>query len=146
MLYGLALAGLLLLLRAVEYKYVVYDVSIEYYIGIVALICLGLGLWLGRKITARASESAMPPVGDPSPSSPTISPVVSQPASDFGISPREREVLRLIAAGHSNQEIADKLFLSLNTIKKHSSALFSKLEVQRRTQAIDKGKRFGLIE
>lgn len=63
----------------------------------------------------------------------------------LGISKREHEVLELIAKGLSNQEIADKLFVSLNTIKTHTSNLFLKLEVSRRTQAIQKAKELRLI-
>jgi ATP/maltotriose-dependent transcriptional regulator MalT len=62
-----------------------------------------------------------------------------------GISKREYEVLELMAKGFSNQEIADKLFVSLNTIKTHSSNLFLKLEAKRRTQAIQKAKELNLI-
>jgi ATP/maltotriose-dependent transcriptional regulator MalT len=62
-----------------------------------------------------------------------------------GLSKRELEVLQLMAEGLSNQEIASRLFVSLNTIKTHSSNLFGKLDVKRRTQAIEKAKRTGLI-
>ena len=62
-----------------------------------------------------------------------------------GLTPRELEVLQLIAQGLSNQEIADRLFLSLNTVKTHTSNVFSKLDVQRRTQAIQKAKELGLL-
>jgi len=60
-------------------------------------------------------------------------------------SPREREVLVLIAKGLSNQEIAAQLYLSLNTVKTHVSNVFCKLEVQRRTQALQKAKELGLL-
>ena len=63
----------------------------------------------------------------------------------LGISQREMEVLQLVAAGATNQEIADQLFVSLNTIKTHTSRLFEKLDVQRRTQAIEKAKRLNII-
>jgi two-component system, NarL family, response regulator LiaR len=55
------------------------------------------------------------------------------------------EVLELIAQGLSNNEIAERLFVSLNTIKTHSSKLFEKLEVSRRTQAVEVAKRIGII-
>nr|MBP6568782.1 winged helix-turn-helix transcriptional regulator [Saprospiraceae bacterium] len=61
------------------------------------------------------------------------------------LSKRELEVLGLISDGLSNEEIAEKLFISLNTIKTHTSNLFEKLEVKRRTQATEKAKRLGLI-
>jgi DNA-binding NarL/FixJ family response regulator len=63
----------------------------------------------------------------------------------FGITPREHEILTLIAAGLSNREIAEKLFLSENTVKTHSSRLFEKLNARRRTQAVQIAKQSGLI-
>ncbi len=137
-LYALSMAGLLFLLKLVDYKYLVYDLKMEYYVGVIALIFTLLGLWIGRKLTAtHRIPTAILADGT---SSTRISP------ADLGISPRESEVLHLIAAGHSNQEIADRLFLSLNTVKKHTSTLFRKLEAERRTQAIEKARRIGLIE
>jgi Response regulator containing a CheY-like receiver domain and an HTH DNA-binding domain len=64
---------------------------------------------------------------------------------DLGITPRELEILRLIAAGLSNREIADRLFVSENTVKTHSSRLFGKLGAKRRTQAVQLGKEARLI-
>ncbi|HJP63377.1 MAG TPA: LuxR C-terminal-related transcriptional regulator, partial [Mucilaginibacter sp.] len=63
----------------------------------------------------------------------------------LNLSKRELEVLQLMALGLSNQEIADKLFVSLNTIETHSAQVFEKMEVKRRTQAVDTGKKLGLI-
>jgi len=63
----------------------------------------------------------------------------------LGISKRELEVLELISRGLSNQQIADTLFVSLNTIKTHSSNLFLKLDVNRRTQAVQRAKELRLI-
>jgi NarL family two-component system response regulator LiaR len=135
-LYALAMAGLLFLLNAVEYRYWIYDLKEEYFIGFLAALFTGLGLWIGWKLTAKRHQPAVA----------ATSSGVRVLASEVGISPREEEVLRLIAAGHSNQEIADKLFLSLNTIKKHTSTLFRKLEAERRTQAIEKARQIGLLE
>ena len=74
------------------------------------------------------------------------SPIVPEEVlRELGISPREYEVLQLMAAGLSNQEIADRLFISLNTVKTHISNLYLKLGVQRRTQAIQKAKEKGLM-
>ena len=61
------------------------------------------------------------------------------------ISKRELEILELIAAGLSNREIADRVFVSENTVKTHSSRVFEKLGARRRTQAVQLGKEFGLI-
>jgi len=64
---------------------------------------------------------------------------------NLGITKRELEILELIAQGMSNREIADKLFVSENTVKTHSSRLFDKLSARRRTQAVQIGKEMGLI-
>ena len=134
-LYGLALAILVFLLKQLEYRFFVRDLSIEFYVGAIALLFTLLGLWVGYRLTQKKVVVI------------TASPFrldVSQ-LNKLGISKREHEVLELIAQGLSNQEIADKLFVSLNTIKTHSSNLFLKLEVNRRTQAVQKGKELRLI-
>ena len=64
---------------------------------------------------------------------------------ETGISKREHEVLELMAKGLTNQEIADKLFVSLNTVKTHTANLFVKLDAKRRTQAIQRAKELQLI-
>lgn len=133
-LYGIALAALIALMKYIEYQFIAKSFSLEFYIGIVAMFFTGLGIWAGLKLTQKK-----------------IKPVTAAFAlnetelSRLDISRRELEVLELMAAGFSNQEIADKLFLSLNTVKTHSSNLFVKLDVKRRTQAIQKGKTLGLI-
>jgi ATP/maltotriose-dependent transcriptional regulator MalT len=63
----------------------------------------------------------------------------------FGITPREHQILTLIAAGLSNREIAERLFVSENTVKTHSSRLFEKLNARRRTQAVQLAKEAGII-
>lgn len=135
-LYGIALASLVFLLKYLEYRMVVRDLSIEFYVGIVALVFTALGIWAGLKLTRKKVITI------------TVGPafVLNQAALDrLGISKREHEVLEWMARGLSNQEIADKLFVSLNTIKTHTSNLFLKLEVSRRTQAIQKAKELRLI-
>lgn len=135
LIYGTSLAALVGLLKYVEYKLVVRDLSIEFYIGIIAVFFTILGVWVGLKLTKKK----------------TI--IISNANFQFdqlkldrlGISKREYDVLELMAKGFSNQEIADKLFVSLNTVKTHTSNLFLKLEAKRRTQAIQKAKEMGLI-
>jgi len=135
LVYGLSLAALISLLKFLEYRLFVRDLSIEFYVGIVAVMFTILGVWVGLKLTRRK----------------TI--IITNSNFQFdesrlekaGISKREYEVLELMAKGFSNQEIADKLFVSLNTIKTHSSNLFLKLEAKRRTQAIQKAKELNLI-
>ena len=84
------------------------------------------------------------PVAEPehAPSSP-----VSGPDSEWvePLSARERQVLQLIAEGLSNQEIADRLYLSLHTVKVHARNIYAKLAVTNRTQAIARGRALGLV-
>jgi two-component system, NarL family, response regulator LiaR len=134
-LYGLALAALLFMMQWLQYGFIVRDLSLEFYLGIVAVVFTAIGIWAGLKLTRPKTK------------------VVVQTDFNFnetecnrlGISKRELEVLQLMAKGFSNQEIADKLFVSLNTIKTHSSNLFIKLEVKRRTQAIQRSKELMII-
>lgn len=143
--YGATLAGVLLLLKWLEYRFVIIDHAFEVYIGAIALIFTGLGVWLAIKLSKPKTETIIvekeiyitKPAEGYIPDEPTL--------LKFGISKREWEVLALMSEGLSNQEIAERLFVSLNTIKTHSSNLFEKLDVKRRTQAIEKGKRLGLL-
>jgi LuxR family maltose regulon positive regulatory protein len=63
----------------------------------------------------------------------------------IALSAREMEVLGLIAEGRSNQEISDKLYLALNTVKRHAYNIYAKLETNKRTQAVSKARQLGLI-
>lgn len=135
LLYSLALAALLFLLQWPQFSFMVKDLTIEFYLGLVALIFTALGIWAGLKLT-RTKTMVQPQ---------TEFTLNEAALTRLGISKRELEVLSLMAQGLSNQEIADKLFVSLNTIKTHSSNLFLKLEVNRRTQAIQKAKALSLI-
>ncbi len=114
----------------------------EFYIGVVAVFFTGLGVWMGLKLTrpkpivASATTTQIET---------KISRADEATASKIGISKRELEVLQLISEGLSNQEIADRLFVSLNTVKTHSSNLFLKLDVKRRTQAVQKAKDLGVL-
>lgn len=133
-LYALAMAALVFVLKYVEYRVFVRDMAMELYAGLIALLFTGLGLWAGWKLTHRP----LPPTD------PAFRP---DPASleAVGISKREHEVLALIAQGLSNREIADRLFLSPHTVKTHSSNLFSKLNARRRTEAIKRAKELGIL-
>lgn len=61
------------------------------------------------------------------------------------LSPRELEVLHLMAAGLSNQEMCERLFLALSTVKGHNRNIFGKLQVQRRTEAVARARELGLL-
>lgn len=133
-IYGTVLAVLVFLLKFVEYRFLVRDLSIEFYIGAVAVLFTVLGIWAGRKLTRKKVVTVGPAF--------VLNEVELQ---RLGISKREHEVLGLMAEGLSNQEIADHLFVSLNTVKTHTSNLFLKLEVSRRTQAVQRAKQLRLI-
>jgi DNA-binding NarL/FixJ family response regulator len=143
-LYGL-LGGLLIaLLKVVEYRFLVVEYSVEIYGGLIAAIFAGLGVWMGLRIT----RPALPPqtvvtVAAASAATPFVRDAAQVETS--GVTPRELEILELIAQGLSNREIAEKLFVSENTVKTHSSRLFDKLGARRRTQAVQLGKQRGLI-
>jgi NarL family two-component system response regulator LiaR len=146
--YGLALAFLIALLKSLEYRYFVRSLSLEIYLGALATIFTVLGVWIGLKFTQRTTPEwqAQPVFSEIEPSPPPTTVKPDRPAPEtFGISNRELEVLGLMAQGHSNQEIADQLFVSLNTVKTHSSNLYAKLDVKRRTQAIQKAKALNII-
>ena len=138
--YGVALAIMLLLLRWLEIRFIIMEHSFEIYAAAIAFLFTALGIWLALKLgkpTIIEKEIYIPAHPDF---------VLNEPElAKLGLSSRELEVLQLMAAGKSNQEIADHLFLSLNTIKTHSSRLFEKMEVKRRTQAIELGKKLSLI-
>ena len=134
--YGIGLGILLVVLRLIEYQSLVRAHIFEIYGGLIALIFMGLGIWAGLKLTKRKTTTIF-----------VQTPVEfdENKIKELGISKRESEVLELISQGLSNQEIADKLFVSLNTVKTHSARLFEKLEVNSRTKAIHKAKEMGLI-
>ncbi len=135
LLYSLALAALLFLLQWLQFGYIVRDLSLEFYLGVVAVVFTAVGIWAGLKLTKPKTKVVL--------QSNFI--FNEEEYNRLGISKRELEVLGLMAQGLSNQEIADKLFVSLNTIKTHSANLFIKLDAKRRTQAVQKAKELGLI-
>lgn len=140
LIYGLCGGALIALLRLVEYRFLVVQHSLEIYGGLIALLFAGLGVWVGLKLTRRTETIVIREV--PAAASFTLN---ESRLRELGITRRELEILELIAGGLSNREIAEKLFVSENTVKTHSSRLFDKLSARRRTQAVQLGKEFGLI-
>lgn len=130
-------------MKFLEWRLLVIDHAMEIYIGAIALIFTSLGIWLALKLAKPKVERV------------EVIKEVRVSAEDFvfndkeadrlGLSKREIEVLEFMAQGLSNQEIADKMFVSLNTIKTHTSNLFSKLDVKRRTAAVEEGRKLGLV-
>jgi two-component system, NarL family, response regulator LiaR len=149
LIFGL-LGGLLIAtLQYTEYRFVVIEHSVELYGALVAILFSTFGIWLGLRITRRPQtmvrEALSPASGrDAEPASP-FAPNTDQQQS-LGITDRELEILTLIARGLSNREIATQLFVSENTVKTHCSRAFGKLGAARRTQAVRRGKEFGLLQ
>jgi DNA-binding CsgD family transcriptional regulator len=142
LIYGLIGGLLIAVLKWTEYRFLVVDHSIEIYGALTAATFAVLGIWLGMRLTGKRRtivvKEVLVPAGDPF--------VLNErKQEDLGITPRELEVLGLMAQGMSNREIAGKLYVSENTVKTHSSRVFDKLGAKRRTQAVQLGKEFGLL-
>lgn len=143
LLYGFSLAGLLFLLNWLKLRFVVIDHAFELYIGSIALLFTGLGIWLARKLSRPKVQTV---IMERKTSAGTNDFKANQSAIDeLNLSKRELEVLQLMAKGLSNQEIAEQLFLSVSTIKTHSNNLFDKMGVRRRTQAVERARQNGII-
>jgi DNA-binding CsgD family transcriptional regulator len=142
LVYGLCGGLLIVVLKLIEYRFLVVQHSVEIYGGSTALVFAILGIWLGLKLTRKEEVVVVKEVAV----------LTTQPFAlnqerlrELSITKRELEILELIAQGMSNREIAEKLFVSENTVKTHSSRLFDKLSAKRRTQAVQIGKELGLI-
>jgi DNA-binding CsgD family transcriptional regulator len=132
LIYGVVLAAAAVGLQWLEYRFLVMAHATEAYVALVALAFLALGIWAGARLFGRA----------PAPAEFTPNTVVQQ---TLKISNRELEVLRRLAGGQSNKEIARELEVSPNTVKAHVANLFGKLEVSRRTEAILRARELGMI-
>ena len=142
-LYGASLAILLLLMKWLEWRFLVIDHALELYAGAVAILFTGLGIWLAKKLT-RPKTNTM--IVEKQVFVKTDHFVLNEAElARLRLSKRELEVLQLMADGLSNLQIAERLFVSLNTIKTHSSKIFEKLEVQRRTQAVEMARKLNII-
>ena len=135
-IYGIAMAVLIGILKQVEYRYFIRELPLEFYIGVVAVMFTGIGIWAGLRLTR-------PKIVEIEVTGPFERDVAALERS--GISKREYEVLELIAAGLSNQDIADRLFVSNSTVKTHVSNVLGKLDASRRTEAIAKAKEMRII-
>lgn len=144
LLYSLSLALLLFLLKWLEFKLLILDHALELYIGAVATLFTVLGIWLARRLSSPKTETVIVEK-EIYIQKEEDTPLDEAALARLNISKRELEVLQLMAEGLSNQEIASRLFVSLNTIKTHSSNLFEKMDVKRRMQAVEKAKRLNII-
>lgn len=149
--YGAALAALMFLMKWLELRYLIIDNAADIYMGAIALLFTLLGIWLALKLVKPKTETIIVEKevyieipGRPAQAIENFT-INENALEKSGISNRELEVLQLMATGLSNAEIAKHLFVSPNTVKTHSSNLFLKLDVKRRTQAVDKARKLGLV-
>jgi NarL family two-component system response regulator LiaR len=152
LIFGLVGGLLIATLQYTEYRFVIIEHSVELYGALVAILFATFGIWLGLRIT-RSREvvretvretvvvrEVLVPAEAPAPFAPNTT-----HQQTLGITPRELEILTLIAHGFSNREIATQLFVSENTVKTHCARAFDKLGAARRTQAVQRGKELGLL-
>ncbi len=132
LVYGLALVLGAAALQYLEYQMWARAHAAQIYIALIALAFLGFGIWVGAQLFR---SRKIPPPFEPN----------TRAQASLGITEREYEVLRLLAAGRSNKEIAGALKLSPNTVKTHLARLFEKLQAARRTEAILRARELGLI-
>jgi DNA-binding NarL/FixJ family response regulator len=134
LIYGFVLAVLVAILKAIEYRFLVKKFSVDIYLGAMALIFTMLGIWVATMIIQKRRG----------PKEKWVTSEITSTAGEI-LTDRECEVLQKMADGLSNQEIADSLFISIHTVKTHSSKIFEKLGVKRRTQAVVRAKELGLL-
>lgn len=143
-IYGVSLAIVLIGLKWAEAHFIIYNYRLEIFIGIIAVVFTILGVWLALKLVKPKIETRIVEK-EVFIETATTGEINQKEIENLGISKRELDVLSLMALGLSNEEIAEKLFVSLNTVKTHSSNIFLKLDVKRRTQAVEKAKRLNII-
>jgi DNA-binding CsgD family transcriptional regulator len=131
LLYGALLAAGTLLLQWLDYQRLVRGHAGDFAIFLIAAGFLVLGVWLGARLIAR--PAATPFDGNP------------EAVAALGLSPRELEVLGELLAGRSNQEIAERLGVSLNTVKTHVARLLGKLGAKRRGDAVARARGLGIV-
>ncbi len=140
--FGLLVFAVLVLYQTAKFSRFRGGPQQELWLTIFSLAFLGIGIFLSRKMQPKiiiSEKEPPPPTGEPS-----FTPD-SRQIEKLNLSKRELEVLILINEGLSNQQIADRLYVSENTIKKHISSIFLKMDVERRTEAIKKGKSMGIL-
>jgi len=131
LLYAVALALAVAALEWLEYRYVTRAFSTEIYIALLAAGFVALGVWAGRRLTPAAAPSSFERN--------------HAAIRSLGLTPRECEILELLASGQSIKEMARSLGISPNTVKTHVARVYEKLEVQRRIPAIEKARWLALI-
>jgi DNA-binding NarL/FixJ family response regulator len=130
-IYGLAMAAGAFLLQWLENQYALQLFSTEIYIVLLAVLFTGVGIWIGNRLSRRPAATEFVPN--------------EKAAATLGLTEREIEVLRLLAEGGSNDDIAKRLYVSTSTVKTHLVHLYQKLNVARRTQAVQKARSLQII-
>ena len=141
--YGASAGLLIAVLKFIDYRFLVIEHSIEIYGALIAALFAAVGIWLGLTLTKEKIVVQHVEVPVPVPAGPFV--FNQAKADELTLTPREVEVLGLMADGLSNKQMAERLFVSENTIKTHCSRVFDKLGAGRRTQAVQIGKQHGLI-
>jgi DNA-binding CsgD family transcriptional regulator len=145
-IFGLVLAVILIAIKILEYTYFSYRIGLDVYIGIIAFAFMGLGIYLGFTYNKRQEEKVLKNLRNESMRKGFIAPTINMAAvNGTDLSKRELDVLKEIATGYTNKEIAENLFVSENTVKTHINNIFMKLEVNRRTQAISRAREMKII-
>lgn len=134
-IYSLLSVVILIVLNATKYSLFIGLTSLEIYVSVGAIVLMAVGFILGYRIFNKNDHN----------SSTNTTLEVNRECNSIGLTKRELEVLELMAQGYTNQEIANQLFVSLPTIKSHASNLYEKMDVKRRTQAVQKALDLGLI-
>ncbi|RZJ64223.1 MAG: response regulator transcription factor [Flavobacterium sp.] len=134
------MSGALVALRFLETRFFFLNYPMEFFVGGLALLFTAIGIWIALQLVKPRTIIVEKEVRISSEFS-----ADEKIAEQFGLSKRELDVLTLLAKGHSNAEIAAALFVSTNTIKTHISNIFGKLDVSRRTQAVEKAKQVGIF-
>lgn len=139
-LYGILMALLVFSLKWLQWKYLVADYSLEIYVGLIAVFFTILGIWVATQLARPKVQTVIveKPIYVPQEETFVVN---TKELEKLNLSNREYEVLQLLTQGLSNTDIADKLFLSLSTIKTHVSNVLAKMDVKSRAQAIEKAKR-----
>jgi DNA-binding CsgD family transcriptional regulator len=143
-LYGLILSVLVFVLKWMQWKFLIVDHSTDIYVGLIAVFFTGLGVWIATQLTKTKVRTVIieKEVYKTRPGEFTINETELQ---KLKLSSREYEILQLLSKGYSNSQIAEVLFLSVSTIKTHTSNLYFKLEVKNRMQAVERAKQLGII-
>ncbi len=144
LIYGLSMAIFLVLLKWLEANFIIFNYRLDFFVGAIAILFTALGIWLALKLVKPKVETRIVEKEVYINNFPQTE-IDQKEIEKLGISKRELDVLNLMVTGLSNEEIAGKLFVSLNTVKTHSSNIYSKLDVKRRAQAIEKAKRLNII-